>query len=141
MQVSRDKSEGCSLQSKALVPLGFLLAIAGVAVGVGEAAYVSGLCHPVRARSGWKFRWLPNRYGGQEGAPHCSPLPSPRERAPMCPQLLVAQGHWLLLCWGSSAAGVFPACLGMACCLRINNLTDYEGTLADTIVPVKSNCL
>lgn len=35
----------------------------------------------------------------------------------------------------------FPARLGMGCCLRINNLTDYEGTLADTIVPVKSVCL
>lgn len=59
----------------------------------------------------------------------------------MCPQLHVAQGHWSLLSWSSSAAGDFPAHLGMACCLRINNLTDYEGTLADTVVPVKSNCL
>lgn len=35
----------------------------------------------------------------------------------------------------------FPAHLGMGCCLTINNLPDYEGTLADTIVPVKSVCL
>lgn len=72
--------------------------------------------------------------------PHCSST-SPRERAPMHPSLLQ---HRVTGCCSPGAAPLpqcFPAHLGMGCCLRINNLTGYEGTLADTIVPVKSNCL
>lgn len=109
---------------------GVLLPITGVAGGVSEAPHaclLPGLCHPLRARSAWKFRWLPNT-------------------AAYCLLLCVPSTLWyrVIGCCSPGAAPLlecFPACLGMACCLRINNLTDYEGTLADTIVPVKSNCL
>ena len=124
---------------------GVLLPIAGVAGEVSEAPHaclLPGLCHPLRARSGWKFKWVPKRCGWQEVSPHCSPLPSPKEREHLCvPSSL---RHSVTGCCSPGAALLpecFPAHPGMACCLRINNLTDYEGMLADTVVPVKSNCL
>lgn len=82
VQVSRARGEGCCRQSKAVVPLGgFAAHLWGSRRGKQGTPYLSlpDLCCPLRARSGHKFRWLPNT------AAHCLLL---RRERPCVPSSL-----------------------------------------------------
>lgn len=144
VQVSRAGGEGCHLQSKVVMPLGgFAARCWGSRRAKWGTPCLSG-AQPLSSLKGhiWvEIQMSPQQMWGQEVPPtaaRCLLLGTEHLCVPS------SLWHRVAGCGSPGAAPLpegFLAHLGMACCLRINNLTDYKGTLADTVVPVKSNCL